>query len=41
MAEAKNNERIDAFQEIKRLRKVFGFTIGILESSLTGGRKKS
>ena len=41
MAEAKKNERTDAFQEVKRLRKEFGFTIGILESSLARSRKKS
>ena len=40
MAEAKKNERKDALIEIKRLRKKFGFTAGMLEGALVAGWKK-
>jgi len=41
VAEAKKYERTDAFQEVKRLRKEFGFTTVMLKGSLVVGRKKS
>ena len=40
MVEAKKNERANALKEVKRLRKEFGFTAGILKGSLAEGRKK-
>ena len=40
MVEAKKNERANALKEVKRLCKEFGFTAGMLKSSLAEGRKK-
>ena len=40
MVEAKKNERANALKEVKRIRKEFGFTAGILKGSLAEGRKK-
>ena len=40
MAEAKKNERANALKEVKRLCKEFGFTAGMLKSSLADGRQK-
>jgi len=40
MIEAKKNECANALKEVKRLCKEFGFTVGMLKSSLAGGRKK-
>ena len=40
MVEAKKNEQADALKEVKRLCKEFGFTAGMLESSLAKGGKK-
>ena len=40
MAEAKKNERTNALKEVKRLCKEFGFTAGMLKSSLADGLKK-
>jgi hypothetical protein len=40
IVEAKKNERADALKEVNRLCKEFGFTAGMLKSSLTEGRKK-
>ena len=40
MVEAKNNERTNALEEVKRLCKQFGFTAGMLKSSSAEGRKK-
>jgi len=40
MAEAKKNERTNALKEVKRLCKEFGFTAGMLKSSLVKGRSK-
>ena len=40
MAEAKKNERTNLLKEVKRLCKEFGFTAGMLKSSLADGRKK-
>ena len=41
MVEAKKNERANALKEVKRLCKEFGFTAGMLKSSLAEGRKKN
>ena len=41
MVEAKKNERTNALKEVKRLCKEFGFTLGMLKSSLAEGRKKN
>ena len=41
MVEAKKNECAYAFEEVQRLCKEFGFTAGMLKSSLAEGRKKS
>jgi len=41
MAEAKKNKRDNTLKEVKHLYKEFGFTTGILNGSLTEGRKKS
>ena len=38
MVEAKKNERANALKEVKRLCKEFGFTAGMLKSSLAKGR---
>ena len=38
--EAKKNERANAFKEVKRLCKEFGFTAGMLKGSLAERRKK-
>ena len=40
MVEAKKNERADALKEVKRLRKEFGFTAGMLKGALALGSKK-
>ena len=40
MVEARNNELANAFKEVKRLCKEFGFTAVILKGSLAEGRKK-
>jgi len=40
MVEARKNERTNALKEVKRLCKEFGFTAGMLESSLADGRQK-
>jgi hypothetical protein len=40
MVEAKKNELANALKEVKRLCKEFGFTAGMLKSSLAEGRKK-
>ena len=40
MIEAKKNERAIALKEVKRLRKDFGFTAGMLKGSLAKRRKK-
>ena len=40
MVEAKKNERTNALKEVKRLCKEFGFTVGMLKSSLAKGRGK-
>jgi uncharacterized membrane protein (DUF106 family) len=40
MAEAKKSERTNALKEVKRLCKEFGFTAGMLKSSLADGRQK-
>ena len=40
MVKAKKNERANALKEVKRLCKEFGFTAGMLKSSLAEGRKK-
>jgi len=40
MAEAKKSERTNALTEAKRLCKEFGFTAGMLKSSLADGRQK-
>ena len=39
--EAKKNEGANALKEVKRLCKEFGFTAGMLKSSLAEGRKKN
>ena len=39
MKDAKKNERANALKEVKRLRKEFGFTAGMLKGSLAEGRK--
>ena len=39
MVETKKNERANAFKEVKRLCKEFGFTVGMLKGSLEKGRK--
>jgi hypothetical protein len=41
MAEAKKNERTNAFKEVKRLCKEFGFTAGMLKGALVKGRIKN
>ena len=41
MVEAKMNERANALKEVKLLCKEFGFTAGMLKSSLAEVRKKS
>ena len=40
-AEVKKSERANALKEVRRLRKEFGLTAGMLKGSLAGGRKKS
>lgn len=40
MAEAMKNERTNAFKDVKRLFKEFGFITGMLKGSLAKGRKK-
>ncbi len=40
MVEAKKNERANALKEVKHICKEFGFTAGMLQGSLTEGRKK-
>ena len=40
MIEAKKNDAAYALKEAKRLCKEFGFTAGMLKSSLAEGRKK-
>ena len=40
MAEAKKDERTSARKQVKRLCKEFGFTAGMLKSSLAEGWKK-
>ena len=40
MVEAKKNERANALKDVKRLRKEFGLTAGMLKGSLAEGRKK-
>ena len=40
MVEAKKNERTNVLKEVKRLCKEFGFTVGMLKSSLAKGRCK-
>ena len=40
MFEAKKNKRANALKEVKRLCKQFGSTAGMLNGSLTEGRKK-
>jgi len=37
MVEAKKNERANALKEVKRLRKKFGFTAGMLKGALAKG----
>ena len=39
MAKAKKNELANTLKEVKRLRKEFGFTAGMLKDSLAEGRK--
>ena len=41
MVEAKKNELTSALKQVKRLRKAFGFTAGMLKGSLAEGRKKN
>lgn len=38
MIEAKKNERADALKKVRRLRKDFGFTTGVLKGSFAEGR---
>ena len=38
MVEAKKNESANAFKELKRLCKEFGFTLGMLKNALAKGR---
>ena len=38
MTEAKKSERTNALKEVKRLCKEFGFTAGMLKSSVAEGR---
>jgi len=40
MVEAKKNERTDALKEVKRLRKEFGFTAGMMKGALAKGWSK-
>ena len=40
MVEAKKNERANALKEVKRPRKEFSFTAGMLRGSLSEGKKK-
>ena len=40
MLEAKKNEWTNALKEVKRLRKEFGFTAGMLKGALAEGSKK-
>ena len=40
MVEAKKGELTTALKEVTRLCKEFGFTVGILKSSLAEGRQK-
>ena len=41
MAEAEKKERVNSLKEVKRLRKRFGFTAGMLKGSLIEGTRKS
>ena len=41
MLESKKSERANAHKEVKRLCNEFGVTAGMLEGSLTEGRRKS
>ena len=41
MVEVKKNEHANALKEVKRLRKEFCFTAGMLKGSRAEGRKKS
>ena len=38
MVEAKKNKRANAFKQVKRLCKEFGFTAGMLKGALAKGR---
>ena len=40
MVKAKKNQRANAFKEVKRLWKEFGFTAEMLKGSLAEGKKK-